>query len=335
MSSAPSPSASAAAKASGSMANSAGDSLLSAGRGRRAGPLSYFLSRSRTGRSDESPGVSSTTGGTAGQPAAAARHRRPSCIGRRVAERLQLVGVDQLVVVEVEPAERRRRRRPARPWRAGRPCRGRGGRRGRRSCRSASRPTWTRNGPRRRPEGVGQLVDRDDAVLRVDVELAAGHGRGRRRWRRRTSVARAALVGLLRRERAVAVAVEAGVQRPDRVEPGRAERPVAQRRSGAGGRSAGCRPGRSRPGPRRGRGRRRPSAGGGVGGGAARPGPRRAPRAEDGERSHPRTSWIGLALGSTIRIGRPTSDDVLLRSGRSRAPCRRWRAGRGRRRAGP
>ena len=76
-----------------------------------------------------------------------------------------------------------------------------------------------------RAEGLGQLVDRDLAVFGLDVQLsergklgraASPAARGRRRLR----------VGLLGRECAVAVAVEAGVKRPDRVDPRRLERPA-------------------------------------------------------------------------------------------------------------
>ena len=77
------------------------------------------------------------------------------------------------------------------------------------------------------PEGVGQLVDRDDAVLGMVVEVASGHGgcasvgdpnqRGKR-----------SLVGLILGHGPVVVAVEEGVHRLDRVHPGEPERPVAQ-----------------------------------------------------------------------------------------------------------
>ena len=218
VSSASSPSVSAVAKSFGSIANSPGVSRLSPAGAPSPVPLSYFLSKSRTGRNDGSP---ATARRPAGPPRTCPRRVWSSVDRRdRVAERLQLVGVDQLVVVEVEAVERR----------DGRGQLGLGERavlvavevveQGVVALDRPARPTWTRNGPEGGPEDLGQLVERDLAVLRVGVEVGAGQrrrtaGRGPHHRRQR------AAVGLLLGQGAVAVAVEVGVDgfRPRRARP--------------------------------------------------------------------------------------------------------------------
>ncbi len=145
---------------------------------------------------------------------------------RRAVERLELVGADHFVVVEVERPERSGDRRQLGP--------------GELAVLVAVELIEERVGaadrlpadlePERaqdRAEGLGQLVDRDLAVLGVDVQLAAESAGAAAPVASRTRAATDLRVGLLGRERAVAVAVEAGVERPDRVDPRRLERPAA------------------------------------------------------------------------------------------------------------
>ena len=89
---------------SGSIPNSAGDSLPSGLPGTSSLPRSYFLSKIRAGRNVDSSATSSMTGGTAAD-AGFAPHRNSHGRGRP-GVRLELVRADHFVIVEVEPAQR-------------------------------------------------------------------------------------------------------------------------------------------------------------------------------------------------------------------------------------
>ena len=141
-------------------------------------PLSYFLSKSRAGRSDDSPATSSTTGGKAVKPARRSDDSSIEGGERRAVEGLELVGADHLIVVEVERPERSGDRRQLGPGelavlvavelieeRVG----------------AADRlpPDLEPERAQDRAEGLGQLVDRDLAVFRLDVQLSESGQRGR------------------------------------------------------------------------------------------------------------------------------------------------------------
>ena len=126
---------------------------------------------------------------------------------------------------------------------------------------------------------------------------------GRARSASRTQSGEDLLVGLLGRELAVAIAVEGGVECPDGVDPGRLERPALGRDPQAEKDGPVLRKEDQVPRgiiPARGRRRVLRRLGG---------------QGEDHEcqcAHHPRTSLIGLALGSTSRIGRPLSTVFCL-----------------------
>ena len=185
-------------------------------------PLSYFLSNSRTGRNEGSSDEKLDHRWYRRElspPRQVLSHRRD-----RVAERLELVGIDQLVGVQIEPVKGGRRPRPARPWST---CRRLflSSRLNRASLRSAAtRPIWTRNGPRAGRRTSASSSKRNLAILRVRVEV--GSGKGRRPAGRGTHHHRQrAAVGLILGQDAVFIAVEVSMDGFHRVEPRRPEWP--------------------------------------------------------------------------------------------------------------
>ena len=171
------------------------------------------------------PRTSSTAGGRAVKRARRSDDSVPIAVDRRAVERLELVVADHFVIVEVERPERS----------------GDGGEFGpgelavliavelieeRIGAADRLPPDLESERTQDRAEGLGQFVDRDDAVFGVDVQLSSERGRGRA-GRQPHERGESVRVGLLGRERAVTVAVEAGVEHPDGIDPRRLERPIA------------------------------------------------------------------------------------------------------------
>ncbi len=92
----------------------------------------------------------------------------------------------------------------------------------------ACRPTWSRNGPKigRRASASSSIETLPSFGWTSSSPRSGEHGRARRQPHEGGEDFR---VGLLGREGAVAVAVEAGVERPDGVDPRRLERPALGR----------------------------------------------------------------------------------------------------------
>ena len=134
---------------------------------------------------------------------------------------------------------------------------------------------------------------------------------------------------LLLAQHAVAVDVQVREQVVDEVVPGGLQRPAVDSRCASGSAPAGTRRRRRNPGrpaqppppslrPRRG------GVGAGVGGGCRKEAADRQQRGGNGEEAfHASTSLIGLAVGSTMRMGRPTLE-CSASSGRCPGPGRRW-----------
>ena len=82
--------------------------------------------------------------------------------------------------------------------------------------------------PQDRPQSFGQLVDRDDTVFRVDIQPFEREDRCRS-CRQTHECTEDFWVGFLGGQFTVSITVEAGVKHPDRVDPGRLERPALGR----------------------------------------------------------------------------------------------------------
>ncbi len=168
----------------------------------------------------------------------------------------------------------------------------------------ACRPTWSRKGPKIGRSGLGQLVDRDDCRLSGGRPARHEPGGTAAPVASRTSAARAFGSASLVVRVPSPLRSRLAWSRPDGVDPRRLERPALGRDPQAEKDRVGSPQGRS--GGARHHSRSRPA-----------PGPVRA-RGGQGEEhecrcaDHPRSSLMGLAFGSTSRIGRPLSTVFCL-----------------------